>query len=205
MIARSERGRKILERFLPLYQQSRVEIRLSRPVEIEQIACQMGLPGKAAAFFWHGHGKRIIYLEKSQLLGITVPLLVHEIIHSIDDRFLDPQKDKTIRHRILEARAREMLKQMSKNFSLPPDAILGKHCSPSQLSLLRELQCEKLKHQQFQLLRAEKIAYDIQYKVTEELMRQDPAYRDFLRAWELKKGYIFTRPVTSEEINFNYS
>ena len=83
-IARAPSGRKILERFLPLFHQGTVRIEAYPTAIVARMREVLEEGQPVGASFIHNGETGVIYLDLSSPLGILAPFLLHEMVHSLD-------------------------------------------------------------------------------------------------------------------------
>lgn len=92
-IARTKIGAVVLEKFLPLLAQRKIQFhpyptalleKLRKCKEEESLSCAEPI---GACLVMNSHKKGEIYYDATSPFGILIPLLFHEICHAIDGRF----------------------------------------------------------------------------------------------------------------------
>ncbi|MBI3534773.1 MAG: hypothetical protein HY072_04730 [Deltaproteobacteria bacterium] len=95
LIAKTNHGRKTLRRFLPKYAADEIKVQEVKAQEFNFFA-NPEPTGKPAACFVYAKGKRTIYYQQGEELGILALLLFHEILHSIDEDYISSLKTQEL-------------------------------------------------------------------------------------------------------------
>jgi hypothetical protein len=103
IISRSETGRKLLERFLPLFNRGKVQISHYSPAVVAQMREHLGEDQPVGACFMIDGEQGVIFIDPSSPLGVLAPFLVHEITHCLNADLWASQR------RVLDRRQRDQL------------------------------------------------------------------------------------------------
>jgi hypothetical protein len=86
LISRSATGRKLLERFMPLFTSRKVRIE-NYPIAVaSQLRAVLGEGQPIGACFVQDGKSGVIYLDFSSPIGVLAPFLVHEMVHCLDSK-----------------------------------------------------------------------------------------------------------------------
>ncbi len=120
LIARTPLGRKLLERFVPLYSRKEVILK-TYPNEILNQLRPLLPDGQTVGATWV-ENERVIYLDTQGPIGMLAPFLVHEIVHVLSnqkgtERELDAFETQTLFTQELKDRDPEYQNFLLANYS----------------------------------------------------------------------------------------
>lgn len=203
LLCYSPRARLILFNFQEKLNQGEIEI---RPFDRERLKISFPLQayrGIPEASFTYDGKKGIVSLQFGMERGLAAPLLMHEILHALDENFLQATLYRAKLVEELRAFGAYVLDKESKNLSKPSTEILLQDCSSKDRAQLLQLRkaFEKFDHQM--TFESEKIAYREQYKIMEELFKNIPFYRGYLQRFR-EYHNIVLYPVSDDQIIYRY-
>lgn len=203
LMAFSGAGRKVLKEFLPRYSKGEIQIRFLDPSVSMEVMGGANLAGIPAGGFVFDGQRKTIFIEKDMEVGLLAPLLFHEMVHSVDEDYLNsyPQQEKLW----------ESFRQKSKSILQKGSERTGKAYSeltPLDLTLdeteeLQALREETERFDQVRLFIAERKAYTELFVFVDQLSQCLPGYSEYVGA-QVARGYVLNRPITDEEIVQGY-
>lgn len=109
LISRSASGRKLLEKFLPLFTSRKVRIENYPSALASQLRAALGDGQPIGACFIQDGTSGVIYLDLSSPIGVLAPFLVHEMVHCLDSNLWLAAKNPGLKSVLREVQYRSEL------------------------------------------------------------------------------------------------
>lgn len=204
LISQSMTGRSILEKFLPEYHRGHIRIEPMDADTENQLTQGRALKGRACSGFEIKRNQSVIYIDFSLEKGVLAPLLFHEIVHSLDQNFIDELNHCNEMLNRLKLQGEQILTELAKKTNRPIEKIPLAECPKSKLDHLEQLRHEYDKRDQKRILKSELRSYNLQRQMVDELCKKIPEYAVYIRTWEAQ-GYRLRNTLSEKEIIEKYN
>lgn len=192
-------GSSLLARFLPLFKAGAIQISAMESTKLSV----KGMTGAAASAFVFDGKKRQILLDMSYPIGIVAPMLVHEIVHSMDLEYLaEFALNQQLWHKF-ESAASTLLKSTTHKVQKKISEIQIEDIEPSAFFEIRVLKDHFEKHDHNRVFKSEIKAYGQMLQWTREFEDLFPDYSAFL-AQARSEGHLIGRHLSEKEIIERY-
>lgn len=154
--------------------------------------------GRPAGGFVFDGAVRTIYLQKDEDFRIQAPLLVHELVHCMDESYIASRATELTLYARLKETATRAMQEAAGSFRDPGELTIGDLSEARRAELLASRR-EALRFSDRRIYAAERAAYRGLHDWVTEICSRLPEYRGFLASLRAQ-GYVFDRLVTDEEI-----
>lgn len=202
LIAKTNHGRKTLRRFLPKYAAGEIKVQEVKAQEFNFFA-NPEPTGKPAACFVYAKGKRTIYYQQGEELGILALLLFHEILHSVDEDYIASLKTQELLWSDFVKKSQAILADTAIRLDKKSNQIEKNDLKYAEIEEIESLKEKSKRHDHVHLFITEKKAYSELFIFINELKETIPEYLHYLQN-KKEQGYLFHRNITDEEIVEGY-
>ena len=200
VIAATEIGRKVLKDFMPQFTSGKIKIeQLTPEVREKHKVSSSG----AAAFVYDGNTKTI-YIDKDSEVGVAAPLLLHEIVHSLDQDYIGTFARNNELWKLFRTRGKEIMAQAAARVGKPEKQLKDSDFNQAELDQLYKLKTESDKFNDIRDFRTERLAYGAQDQFIREFTSTFPCYDGYISAHG-KKGHILHKFLSDDEIVKGYN
>jgi len=163
-------GRAVLAKFLPRYG---FEIKIEHFTDAMREEERAG--GRLAAALYSPM-RRTIYIDRSQPVGFVAPILLHEIVHSLDQDAARAAEGETALWKVLAEALDAEIDDAAEKGDKGVDQVTLRDLSPTQISRLGQARLALAQYRDVRIYRMERVAYDVYKQVLRDLSALFPAY-----------------------------
>ncbi len=170
VIRMSRWGNAVMNKFYPKF---------GYGIRIDQFTAEMKAAeqknGRRAAAVYDADAKTI-YVNKAERIGTVAPILLHEIVHSLDGDFARSVEREREMWKEFDREVNNILKASAARTSKEPDSLQETDFLTEELAKMRNLKTAVEQFRDVRVYRAERVAYDMYYNVLKDLSDLFPRY-----------------------------
>jgi hypothetical protein len=202
-MAFSSTGRRVLKEFLPRYSKGEIQIRSLDPAISMKAVGGASLTGTPAGGFVFDGQKKTIFIENGMEIGLLTPLLFHEIVHSVDEDYLNSYFRQEKLWETFRIKSKKILQAGSERTGKSFAELTACDLLIEETETIKTHQEESERFDQVRLFIAERKAYTELFILVDQLCKSLSGYSEYIRA-QVERGYVLTRPITDAEIVKGY-
>lgn len=160
-------GRAVMAKFDPKF---------GFEVKVEQYGpASSAVGGKRAAAIFDLE-KRTIYVDRQEKIGTVAPILLHEMIHSLDKDYLRAVEREKALWNEFDGELMTLLRAVSRRSGKATESLEEADFAKSELDDVVRMKLALEQYRDVRIYRAERVAYDFYYQVLYELAEKYPQF-----------------------------
>lgn len=167
LLRKTRTGRAVLAKFDPKF---------GFEVKVEQYRDEMKRAEKRRAAALYDLEKRTIYIDRTESVGNLAPILLHEIVHSLDNDYRRAvEKEKELWGEF-DRELENLLRLVASRRRKAVESLTEEDFTQGELNDIIRMKLAMEQFRDIRIYRAERVAYDLYFEVLKELSAQYPDF-----------------------------